>query len=248
MTPMKCSSDKKVCFDPQWNSYTMLGGKKLTSVSALLRKFKNQFDSDYFSKKAAEKRGVSQQVILDEWKAKANKSIAIGNAVHKIFEDYVNKNYSLQNGELCFDINISPEYFLDFIPVKNATFRFIKDFFESGRLRPIATEFIVNDDNIATMLDTYCEDKDSRIWVFDFKTGAVESNAYGKKMLSILNAIDDCSLNHYKLQLNIISRLMKEAVKGCYIVQISDTYKLIPVDDILGNISLEELFKNYKLL
>lgn len=245
---MKYSSDKKVCFDPQWNSYTMFGGKKLVSVSALLNKFKNKFDSDTFSKKAAEKRGVTQQVILDEWKAKANRSIAIGNAIHKIFEDYVEKKYSLQNEELCFDINISPDYFLEFNPIKNSAIEFIKDFFESGRLKPIATEFIVYDDNLAVRLDIYCEDKEGKIYVFDFKTGKIETNSFGKKMLSVLSEIDDCSYNHYMIQLNIITRLIKESVSGSYIIQVSDTYKLIPVVDILGNISLSELFNAYKEL
>lgn len=226
----------------------MLGSKKLVSVSALLNKFKNKFDSDTFSKKAAEKRGVSQQVILDEWKAKANKSVAIGNAIHKIFEDYVEKKYSLQNSELCFDINISPDYFLDFNPVKNAAIQFIKDFFESGRLIPLATEFIVYDDNIAVRLDIYCKDKEGKMYVFDFKTGKIETNSFGKKMLSVLSHIDDCSYNHYMLQLNIISRLIKEPVAGSYIIQISDTYKLIPAVNVLNGLSLEELFNAYKSL
>lgn len=245
---MKYSSDKKVCFDPQWNSYTMLGGKKLVSVSALIGKFKNKFDSDTFSKKAAEKRGVTQQVILDEWKAKANKSIAIGNAIHKIFEDYAEGKYSLQNGELCFDVNIDSEYFLDFIPVKNAAIRFIKEFFETGRLKVLATEFIVYCDNVAGRVDIYCQDKEGKLWIFDFKTGKIETNSYGKKMLSVLSNIDDCSFNHYAIQLNLFSRMNKDVISGIYIVHIAETYKLIPVSDVLGSLSVDDLFNAYKSL
>lgn len=245
---MKYSSDKKVCFDPQWNSYTMLGGKKLISVSALIRKFKNPFDSDSFSKKEAEKRGVTQQVILDEWKAKANKSIAIGNAIHKILEDYVEKKYSVQNGQLCFDVaEMNPEYFLDFNVKKNALLAFIKDFFESGRLTPIAVEFIVYSDEVACRSDLKCIDNQNREWVFDIKTGAIKTNAYGKKMLSVLSFIDDCDLSHYTIQLNLISIMSKTPPMGSYILHINENYKLIPVNDILGNLSVQDLVKAYKL-
>lgn len=225
----------------------MLGGKKLVSVSALLNKFKNKFDSDTFSKKAAEKRGVTQQVILDEWKDKANKSIAIGNAIHKIFEDYVEKKYSLQCGELCFDVEVNPEYFLEFNAKKQAAISFIKDFFETGRLIPVAVEFIVYSDEIAGRADIKCVDKLMNEYIFDVKTGVIESNSFGKKMLSPLNNINDCSLNHNTLQLNLFSKMSKTKIKGTYILHIQDNYNLIEVKDIIGELTIPELIKAYKL-
>ena len=47
---MKYSKNKRVSFDPGTHSYKNKD-KKLISVTTLLNKFKNEFDSDFWSKK-----------------------------------------------------------------------------------------------------------------------------------------------------------------------------------------------------
>ena len=127
---MKYSKNKKVSFDSGTHSY-LLKDKKLTSVTTLINNFKNEFDSDFWSKKIAKKENTTQEIILKKWKEKAFKSTEIGTAIHKIFEDYTNNNYCITNGKLDFD----------FIQVFNArkevSLKFISDFCITDRLFPI---------------------------------------------------------------------------------------------------------------
>ena len=70
-----------IVFDPKHHTYT-LDGKRLASVTGLVSKLKNPFDSAYWAQRKAAERGVAVQVILDEWDAKGKASIERGHKVH----------------------------------------------------------------------------------------------------------------------------------------------------------------------
>ena len=59
---------------------------KLTSVSGVLSKIKQPFDSDYWSKKKAQERGVTQEQILQEWEDKKVKAQEKGTKYHLMRE------------------------------------------------------------------------------------------------------------------------------------------------------------------
>ena len=122
----KYSKDNRVVFNQENHSY-FLGDKKLISVTTILSKFKNEFDSDYWSKKIAERENTTQEIILKKWKDKAFKSTEIGTAIHKIFEDYVNNNYSVLNERLVFQFNeLNPEFYLEFNQKKRCSTKIYK--------------------------------------------------------------------------------------------------------------------------
>lgn len=243
---MKYSKDKKVSFDPQWHSYTMVGGKKLMSVTTLISKFKNPFDSDYHSKNAAEKRGITQEQVLKEWKEKGDRSREIGTAIHKIFEDYTENKYSYENGVLCFDcMPVKNEYILEFEQKKQVALDFILTFFITGRLTPVYTEYIVYNDFIAGQIDMVCIDKKGNYFILDFKTNAeISKEAYRKKMLKTLSGIDDCTYFHYCLQLSIYKNLISEHIEKMYIIHIAENYKFIECEYLLDKISLNEIIQS----
>lgn len=237
---MKYSVDKSVIFNSDNHTY-LKNGKYLTSVTSLIAKFKNEFDLDYWSKKIALRDNKSQEQVLKEWSDKAKKSCEIGTAIHKIFEDYVDKKYSVVNENLMFDfLELEDSYYEDFTNKKNTAIRFIQDFFIKERLTPLFTEYIVHNDLIAGQVDCICKNKEGEIFIIDFKTNdKIETNSYNKYLKGVLKDIPDASFYHYSLQLSIYKQLFKKEVKGLYLIHITkEKYNLIECIDV---------FKEYDL-
>ena len=58
-----------IVFDPVKHAYTnSFTGDSYTSVTTLLGQFKPEFDADKFSRIVAERKSISQQDVLNEWK------------------------------------------------------------------------------------------------------------------------------------------------------------------------------------
>lgn len=237
---IKYSEDKKVVFKSENHTY-YLGDKRLTSVTSLLSEYKNEFDSDFFSKKIAKRDGKTQQEVLDEWSFKAKKSCDIGTNIHKIFEDYFLNNYSIIDDEYKFDIECQdPLYFLDQNKKVKVALKFINDFFKTKRLIPYKSEYIVYNEKIAGQVDMICKDAKGNFYILDFKTNSeIQTYSYGKKMTGVLSNIDDCSYWHYTLQLSIYKALLKKInVSKIFLVHITDLdYKFIE----LGYIDVQKL-------
>jgi len=242
---MKWSNDKRVSFDSKTHSY-FLKEKRLTSVTTLLSKFKNEFDSDYWSKVIAKRENTTQEEILKKWKEKAFKSTEIGTAIHKIFEDYTENKYSILNEELVFDYNeLKPEYLIEFNLKETQSLRFIKDFFLTKRIIPIHSEYIVYNDKIAGQVDMICKDSAGNHYILDFKTNEkIDFESYkSKRMLGVLNFVEDCSYYHYCLQLSIYKELLKDIdIRKIFLVHITtENYFFIECENILDKVKLEEL-------
>lgn len=242
---MKYSLDKRVSFDSKTHSYR-LGKKKLISVTTLLSKFKEKFDSDHWSKVIAKRENTTQDEILERWNKKAFKSTEIGTAIHKIFEDYVENKYSTIHGELSFDYNVLDADFLtDFNKKKIQALKFINNFFLTKRIIPVYSEYIVYDENLAGQVDMICTDSKGNYYILDFKTNEkIDFEAYkGKKMLGALNFIEDCNYFHYCLQLSIYKKLLKDIdIRKLFIIHITnEDYFFIECDDVLKDIDLNVL-------
>lgn len=248
MDLIKNSKDKKVVFDGKYHTYYK-GNKKLISVTTLLSKFKNEFDSEYWSKVIAKRENKTQDEILNLWKEKAFKSTEIGTAIHQMFEDYTLNNYSILNNELIFDYNkLKEEYFLDFNKKSLVAKSFIKDFFLTKRIQPIFSEHIVYNDFIAGQIDMVCKDLKENYYIIDFKTNEkIDFESYkNKKMLGCLDFIDDSNYWHYCLQLSIYKELIKDIkVNKMFIIHITtEKYSFIECEDLLKKISLNEIIKD----
>lgn len=80
-------------FDEPSHKYSDDDKTNYTSCTTFIHKFEKPFDKDYWSKFKAKERGVSQQVILDEWAGINKQSLDRGNKIHNAFEDGLNKVY-----------------------------------------------------------------------------------------------------------------------------------------------------------
>lgn len=220
---MKYSNDGLVSFDEQTHTYWK-GDNRLTSVTSFIGKYKNKFDSDYHSKRIAEKRGVSQEEVLKEWKDKADKSTTMGTFIHKIFEDFT----------MSLPYKNSGTY-----PKEAIAISIIEDLFLSGRLTPIGCEMIVYNNYLAGQIDNVSKDKEDNLYILDWKTNSeISRNNYGKYMLDELSAIPDCAFYHYSLQLSIYKKL-HGSINRCYIIHIKDEeYEIMPIEDVCERIDL----------
>jgi len=242
---MKYSNDKRVSFDSKTHSY-FLGEKRLESVTTLLSRYKNKFDSDYWSKVIAKREKKTQEEILLQWKEKANKSCNIGTAIHKIFEDYTLGNYYLLHNEISIDFfDIQPEYFTEFHAKAIIATNFIKDFFVTKRIIPLHSEYICYNNSIAGQIDMICTDSKGNYYILDFKTNEkIDFESYkNTKMLGVLNFIDDSSYWHYCLQLSIYKELCKEFdIRKLFLVHITkEKYHFIECENILEKINLSDI-------
>ena len=241
---MKYSKNKKVSFDPKTHSY-FLKDQRLTSVTTIINKFKNEFDSDFWSKKIALKENTTQEVILKKWKEKAFKSTEIGTAIHKIFEDYTNSKYCFTNGRLDFEYNkLKSEFMADFNLKKEVALQFINDFFITERLIPIESEFIVYNDFLAGQIDMVCKDQEGNFYIVDFKTNEkIDTYSYGKKMKGVFSHLDDSNYFHYCLQLSIYKKMLKEyEINKTFLVHITaEKYNFIECHDVMKGIDINLL-------
>lgn len=217
---MKYSKDGKVKFDESTHTY-WLGEKKLTSVTSFVSKFKQPFEADIIAEKYAKKHNLKKEDVLSEWKKKGEESCEMGTFIHNIFENYILGN----------KINISEKY-----PKCNIALKIIDELFKSERLTPVETEFIVYNNELAGQIDCIAKNKNEEYFILDWKTNnEIRFNNRWQKMLYDFSDLDDCSFNHYSLQLNTYKKMCKDYdIKKCFIVHLKDdSYQIIPTNERL---------------
>lgn len=215
----KYSKDKRVVFDEESHSY-FLGDKKLKSVTQYISEFKPFFNKHEISKAYALKHGLNQEDVLLDWDKKAKESAQMGTYIHNIFEDYI----------LGGEIETKKDYMKC-----NVALKIIEDYFTSNRLIPVETEYIVYDDNLAGQVDCIAKDIEGNYYILDWKTNKeIKTSNKWQKMLGEYSYLDDCSFNHYSIQLRTYQNMCKEyEIKDCFIVHLmEEDYKFIRAKEI----------------
>ena len=95
---------QELIFNEEEHTYHV-GEQELTSVTKFVSWFFPEFDKEEVSQRVADKRGVTQEEVLDEWDDIANK----GTLVHKEIEDFIEgivnitTKKSFQGAKFCDD-------------------------------------------------------------------------------------------------------------------------------------------------
>lgn len=185
--------------------YYLCNGKRVgISTTGLISQYEQEFDSDTISQQVADKRGISQKEVLEEWRIENLHSTIKGSFIHEFAQ-------SLWEGkEYKFDYsNVPKEIDLDrlksdikkLIPQAINFYNDYKDMYEL-----IGCEIYLGDEDFdecgATdqmMLNKYT----GGITIIDYKTNKkIEYESYRhKKMLIPLHKFDDCNHVHYSFQL-----------------------------------------------
>lgn len=144
--------------------------KELISVTTALKKYQQPFDEDYWSKYKAKEYGVSQEVVLQNWKMKNDIGLFLGSLIHNYIEAYQYRKLIDFTTPPSLDyLNASQRIILERYKnnLKLQAERFIKDFKSRKLIQP---ELVVGNDVIAGQIDyptTTC--------ILDFKGLALDT-------------------------------------------------------------------------
>lgn len=210
------------------------------SVTKYISQFENEFDSDTLSQKVADKNGISQFEVLNEWKRKGEYSCLKGTAIHEWLQDnYADREYKFDLSQL----EEYPEYYKieDIEHLKQMAIDFINDY--KNRYILIGDEILcgIPDFDIASAIDLLFYDTiNNEVVLADIKTntdlkGWKSTPSYVKKMLQPLENIKDITFEHYKIQLSIYRYFLEE-------------YAHIPISDNMFIVYLSEKEKNYNII
>ena len=210
------------------------------SVTKYISQFENEFDSDTLSQKVANKNGISQFEVLNEWKRKGEYSCLKGTAIHEWLQDnYANREYKFDLSQL----EEYPEYYKieDIEHLKQMAIDFINDY--KNRYILIGDEILcgIPDFDIASAIDLLFYDTiKNEVVLADIKTntdlkGWKSTPSYVKKMLQPLEDIKDITFEHYKIQLSIYRYFLEE-------------YAHIPISDNMFIVYLSEKEKSYNII
>ena len=206
------------------HTYYYNGSRVKYSVTQYIDRFFEPFDRDGVSARYAAKHGRTQEDVIAEWERKGNISSIAGTSIHSYMEN-------VKRGKT-FDIDYGPAKKAGlYEEVKERVEKLLpqaKAFHEDtlGKLFPIHLEYTVGiKDILAGNIDMLCWNayaQEFQIWDYknlkDFST----ANYFGKWAKHSFSHLQDCSLVHYSIQLNmykaIIQRELGIPIGGCYLV------------------------------
>lgn len=187
-----------------------IGDRQLTvSATGIIKKYKQPFDSDYWSKYKAKKLGVTQADILTEWDLKRVTSTVKGSIFHDYAENYLSNKVFAYPTEMVLS---TPEFMgVDLVIEKIEKLKIMFHKFHAaiqGRMIPIKSEFVIGDPSLdmGGMIDQlFYNKKTGMLEIWDWKTNKEikTKNNYNTKMIDVMSSYDDCELSHYSLQLAI---------------------------------------------
>lgn len=215
-------------FDAAKHQYRY-AGRKLTSVTTLVKEYTPPFAAYYWAKRKAAERGCFPEDILREWDEKRDASARKGTAVHEFGEDLAMSSLipwvSREVPAMVADGYEKP----------------IRSLFDTGIIRPRACERRICSPRylVAGTIDLDADVHGIRC-ILDYKTNESidDGNRYGERMLPPLELFDSCNFVQYSLQLSIYQFILEEEYGekffGRYLVHLpgDGTYKIWPASDM----------------
>ena len=237
--------------------YYLCNGKRVgISTTGLISQYEQEFDSDTISQQVANKRGISQQEVLEEWRIENLHSTIKGKFIHEFAQ-------SLWEGK---------EYIFDYSKVpKEIDIERLKS--DIDKLIPQAINFYNNYKDMYELIgcEVYLGDEEydecgatdqilynkytGGIAIIDYKTNKeIKRESYKhKKMLIPLHRFDDCNYVHYSFQLGDykfkFEKNTKLKVEETFIVYFNvnaDNYEII--EPLNMEKEVEEILENRRVL
>ena len=231
------------------------------SVTQFLSRFSEPFDSETISKRYADKHGLNQQDVLNEWKKKGDISTTSGTIIHTYLEN-------AKRGKT-FDIDFSEA---DKLGIRKEVEKRVeillpqaKEFHRDtlNRLFPIQLEYTVGlEYYIAGNIDMLCWNESAQefqIWDYkNVKSIDIKPSCWDTYCFYPFQEERNTNFIHYSMQLNtykeILERTLDVKIGSCYLVQFNYTdenanFEIFPCRDLQKEcaIALDELVKEEKL-
>jgi len=215
---------KDLSFVEESHEYTV-GKTELIPTSNKIQKYYGKFPLHAASLTYAEKRGLNQQDVLDDWERNRNEAAERGTDVHDFAEHYILKdkkflpekedpNYLMKMQVVKFWEEI-PEYYTC-ISTEQRMYSILHGY--AG-----TTDFLLLDHRTDTIV------------IGDYKTNKNVFKNYGNRMYSPFDDLIDSPYNHYQLQLSFYQILLEDIgmkVSNRVVVWIKrDGYELFHPED-----------------
>lgn len=210
-------------------------GANLTSVTTWLKQFQTPFNSDFWAKKKAKERGITQEELLKEWQDLKTFGVNRGKALHLIIEHKSNcKYFDYEIPKEVIDIGWEDKFIQELKILDNQ----VEQFLNTEKFIPIKNELILGNTVIAGQCDLLAYQND-KVVLYDWKTDKEISlsNKY-QKLKAPYNDLDDTNYAKYLLQLSTYKRLIETQtnikVDEMYIVHFNvnnDNYKIYPIKE-----------------
>ena len=246
---------KGIDFHEEEHFYTINDYRFGISATSLIETYAQEFDSDGISQMVANKRGISQKEVLDEWKKENEFSCIKGSCIHlKAQSLWMGTDYEIDYNTIDDTIDkdrLKKEYD---IMSKQATdfYNDYKDMYDM-----IQDEFIVwsKEFDIAGSIDGIMYNKNTQqCCILDFKSNKdlQFKSKYRKKMKVPLHELDDVNGQHYYIQLSIYKYLIEKytniKVDELFIVYFNinaDSYEIIEIPYLKKEV--EEILENRRV-
>ena len=246
---------KGIDFHEEEHFYTINDYRFGISATSLIETYAQEFDSDGISQMVANKRGISQKEVLDEWKKENEFSCIKGSCIHlKAQSLWMGTDYEIDYNTIDDTIDkdrLKKEYD---IMSKQATdfYNDYKDMYDM-----IQDEFIVwsKEFDIAGSIDGIMYNKNTQqCCILDFKSNKdlQFKSKYRKKMKVPLHELDDVNGQHYYVQLSIYKYLIEKytniKVDELFIVYFNinaDSYEIIEIPYLKKEV--EEILENRRV-
>ena len=209
------------------------------SATSLIETYAQEFDSDGISQMVANKRGISQQDVLNEWKKENEFSCIKGSCIHlKAQSLWMGTDYEIDYNTIDDNIDkdrLKKEYDI----MSKQAINFYNDYKDMYDM--IQDEFIVwsKEFDIAGSIDGIMYNKyTQKCCILDFKSNKdlQFKSKYRKKMKVPLHELDDVNGQHYYVQLSIYKYLIEKytniKVDELFIVYFNinaNDYEIIPI-------------------
>ena len=246
---------KGIDFHEEEHFYTINDYRFGISATSLIETYAQEFDSDGISQMVANKRGISQKEVLDEWKKENEFSCIKGSCIHlKAQSLWMGTDYEIDYNTIDDTIDkdrLKKEYD---IMSKQAT-EFYNDYKDMYDM--IQDEFIVwsKEFDIAGSIDGIMYNKNTQqCCILDFKSNKdlQFKSKYRKKMKVPLHELDDVNGQHYYIQLSIYKYLIEKytniKVDELFIVYFNinaDSYEIIEIPYLKKEV--EEILENRRV-
>lgn len=203
---------KDIQFHEEEHFYTLKDYRFGISTTSLIEQYGQEFDSDKISQMVANKRGISQQEVLNEWKKENEFSCIKGSLIHCFAQGlWVNNPYKIDYSEIKnIDIDrLKKEMSI----MQKQAINFYEDY--KNVYDMLQDEFIVwsKEYDIAGSIDGLMYNKlTQQACILDFKSNKKLEfvSKYKKKMKVPLQKMDDVNGQHYYLQLSIYRYLIEK--------------------------------------
>lgn len=201
--------DAYIGFEPESHTYT-LGNEVLRSVTNIVEDCFPKFDATYWAERKAPAAGLTPDELIARWEEEGREARRLGTVMHDRIERYYLGDDFGDDGE---------------------AYSMFRHFAAAQTLYPYRTEWRIyhEDFHVAGTLDFLERRPDGTYNIYDWKRSRklvdcdgriVNRSRFGKRGLGHAALLDDCSYNHYALQVSIYRIILE----SCYGININGMY------------------------